>query len=383
MRYLHDEGYDADLFVCNNELHHFSPSCDTYSLDFMNYTYKLPFGNLYWFLNEIEKIKNDPIIEQIKQYDIIFANGPSMAYLEFLGIKVDFFVPYGMDLVDYPFFVSSANPNHRQHLDAFSALQRQSIMRSSYILSTEDILGIKEYKDSIIKLESISKVITFRTFPYIYEKIYRKNTIVNFFNCSYWYRDFLKFKEESQFIIFHHARHTWKSSKGQLSDKGNDKVFKALAFLLKEIKKLNPKILTFEYGDDYLDTKKLTYELGIEKYVQWLPLMNRKDIMVGLYCADIATGQFNVGCMGGGVQTEALVTSTPLVHYINENKYNLAELYSFIQARDAFEIADSFANYLANPKKYQKMAEEANKWLQEEMYQAIYKICDLIEEVKK
>ena len=37
----------------------------------------------------------------------------------------------------------------------------------------------------------------------------------------------------------------------------------------------------------------------------------------------------------------------------------------------------------ANPKKYQKMAEEANKWLQEEMYQAIYKICDLIEEVKK
>lgn len=378
-RYLIDANYEVSLFLLNNEMSHFHPSADTYSLDFIKYTYRLPFGNLYWFLDEVDKFKGHSALEQIKKNDIIFACGQSLAYLEFFNIKIDFFVPYGMDLVNYPFFVPSANPNHRKHLDIFSGLQRQSIMKSRYILSTEDIFGIPEYKSSIVKLEGISKTITFKTFPYIYEKIYRRSVIPNFFNCSYWYRDFLKFKEEAQLLIFHHARHTWKSSAGKLSDKGNDKVFRALAMLLKEIKKTNPKILTFEYGEDYLETKQLTYELGIEKYVQWLPLMNRKDIMVGLHCADIATGQFYTGCMGGGVQTEALVASVPLVHYINTNKYEVSELYPFIQAKEDFELASFFEKYLSNPKKYKIIGEEAGQWIQKEMRRSVSGIIKLIE----
>ena len=75
-RFLKDKGYEADLFLCNNELSHFHPSNDTYSLDFMQYTFRLPFGNLYWFLDEIEMLqKNKHIMQKFSNYDVIFACG--------------------------------------------------------------------------------------------------------------------------------------------------------------------------------------------------------------------------------------------------------------------------------------------------------------------
>ena len=301
VRFLRDRGFCADLFLLNNELSHFHPSCDTYSLDFMDYTYCLPFGNCYWFGDEIEGLKKDKsAILTLKDYDVIFACGSSLAYLEAFDIGVDFFVPYGMDLVHYPFFVPSANPNHRAHLDAFCDLQRQAILRSRYVLSTQDILGVTEYKESIEKLQCKTKTIVFKTFPYIYDKIYAKSTIPKYFSRSYWAEDFLKFKRNSQFLVFHHERHTWRSCAGRVGDKRNDKMFRGFAEALPQIKTLKPKILTFEYGDDVFWSKALIKELGIEKYVKWLPLMNRKDIMVGLHCANVATGQFRIGCVGGG-----------------------------------------------------------------------------------
>lgn len=376
-RFLKDKGYEADLFLCNNELSHFHPSNDTYSLDFMQYTFRLPFGNLYWFLDEIEMLqKNKHIMQKFSNYDVIFACGSSMAYLKAFDIKVDFFVPYGMDLVKYPFFVPSANPNHREHLDSFCAFQKQAILDCDCILSTEDIYGVKSYCEAILKIDCKNKVKTFKTFPYIYDKIYRQGVIEKFYHRSYWADEFLSFRKKSEFIIFHHARHTWKSCHGQVADKQNDKVFKAFAHLVPKIQHLNPKILTFEYGDDYLETKKLNRELGIEKYVKWLPLMARKDLMVGLHCADVATGQFFIGCAGGGVQTEALVASLPLVHYVNSE--HLEDFYPFLQAREVEEIVEGLEYCANSPLGAQKIGEEAGMWLYREIESVVKAICVLV-----
>ncbi len=383
-RYLRDRGYNVDLFLCNNELPHFHPSCDSYSLDFIHYTFLLPFGNLYWFLEEIEGIKkNEEILKRIRKYDVIFANGPSVAYLSYFDIPIDFFVPYGMDLVSYPFYVQSANPNHRKHLDTFSFHQNKGIKESKKLLSTEDVLNVAAYEQSIMELGLTSKVIAFKTFPYIYMDIYQRAVIPKFFNSSYWAEDFYSLTKDTQFVVFHHARHSWKSvrEEGRLvADKCNDRVLQAFAAFVKDNKKYKPKLLTFEYGSDINASKQMVEELGIQNYVQWLPIMNRKDIMVGLYYASCATGQFHIGCIGGGVQSEALVASVPLIHYVNPLKYNLKEIYPFVQAKEIGEIQRGFESCFKNPKKNQDKANEALKWMQKEMSFAVNTICELIED---
>lgn len=379
IRYLRDRGCDADLFLLNNEMSHFHPSADTYSLDFMKYTYRLSFGSLYWFLNEIEELKrNMDNITFLKKYDIIFACGQSLAYLEYFNINIDFFVPYGMDIVHYPFYVESANPNHRKHLDEFCCYQNNAIRKCKAIVSTLDMLGIGGYRNAVDKLGCVQKLVAFETFPYIYQTIYKRDNIVKNFNKTYWQDDFLKIKEQSECIIFHHARHVWYKSEGDLANKGNDLFFKAFAKALKELKMLKPVVVTFEYGSHVDQTKELIKELDIQEHVVWMPLMNRKDIMVGLYYADIATGQFVIGVMGGGVQTEAIVSATPLIHYIDEAKYNLDDLYPFLQAKGVDDISNALGGYVGKKHEYDKIGIEASKWLDHRMEKAVDGIIKLL-----
>ncbi|MDE6958567.1 MAG: hypothetical protein K2O80_03305, partial [Helicobacter apodemus] len=251
------------------------------------------------------------------------------------------------------------------------------------LLSTEDVLNVAAYEQSIMELGLTSKVIAFKTFPYIYMDIYQRAVIPKFFNSSYWAEDFYSLTKDTQFVVFHHARHSWKSvrEEGRLvADKCNDRVLQAFAAFVKDNKKYKPKLLTFEYGSDINASKQMVEELGIQNYVQWLPIMNRKDIMVGLYYASCATGQFHIGCIGGGVQSEALVASVPLIHYVNPLKYNLKEIYPFVQAKEIGEIQRGFESCFKNPKKNQDKANEALKWMQKEMSFAVNTICELIED---
>lgn len=76
-------------------------------------------------------------------------------------------------------------------------------------------------------------------------------------------------------VYFMIARHTWKSVWFDL--KGNDKFIRAFARFVND-KNPNVKLVTIEKGNNLEDSKRLISELGIEKYVEWIPEMNKDGI---------------------------------------------------------------------------------------------------------
>ena len=79
---------------------------------------------------------------------------------------------------------------------------------------------------------------------------------------------------------------------------------------------------------------------------------------------------------GGGVQTEALVASTPLIHYVNREP--LEEYYPHVQAKEIEEIARGFVWCATNAEESVRMGEESYLWLRKEMDVAVDGICALL-----
>jgi len=366
-RYFRDRSITADLFLLNNEAPHFTPAADTYDLAYRDYTYQLSFGNPYWFLNEIKQIKEQGMseIKKLKEYDVIFALGSAPAFLEYFNIKMDFFIPAGIDLYSFPFYIESANKKHRKHLDLFSQYQQKSIKNTEKVFSSQDILQIPSLKTAITQLSIEKKIKTFYSIPIIYENIYNKNTIQDNFNKSYWKHEFEKIRKKSKLVVFHHSRHVWKNNIDPNALKQNNFVIEGFAQIVQEHSSLNPQLILFDYGPDVADSKQLISKLGITNHVEWMPLMNRKDIMVGLYFCDIATGEFGHGWSMGGTIIESLIASKPLIHYIDKLAIDLRHLYPFLYAQDAKEIHEKINYFLNNKQKCDEIADRAYLWIKE------------------
>ena len=339
-RFLRDEGLYAHLFLLSNEMEHFLPEADTYDLKHLKFTHKLSFGNPYWFLDEIKKVDlfyRDEI-NRLKEFDFIIACGSALGFLCYFGIHTDIFVPYGSDILELPFFVDSANPNHRQHLDAFSSYQKEAIRNTSTIITTLDFMNVACYNWWIDELGCKQKIRAFEYFPFIYDKIYTPNAIPNYFGASYWLKDFANLRAESKMLIFAHCRQAWKSV-NEATQKGNDRLLDAYAIFCSKFHKYNSRLVLFDYGPDVGYSKIRIKELGIENFVVWLPRMNRKDIMIGLYHCDCACDTFSIGYSMGGVIAEVLIAHKPLISYVDSSKFVGGQLYTNFNALDKEEIA--------------------------------------------
>ena len=242
IRYLRDKNIQAELFLLNNEMGHFLPECDTYDLSHRAYTHTLNFGNLYWFLNECNMIKKDFHfqIEYLKAFDYIIACGAALGFLEFFDIHVNMFIPYGGDVTILPFYVPSQNPNHREHLDAFSSYQMQAIKNVDTVITTNDFTIVDVFADGLNKLNVLKKTIGLEYFPFIYHPIYAPDNIIEYFSRSYWANEFLSIRNSTSLLIISHVRHVWKTKADISSMKGNNLLIEAFAHICKEYHTLNP-----------------------------------------------------------------------------------------------------------------------------------------------
>jgi len=360
-RYLRDRGIDAHLVLLNNEVPHFHPSCDSYTLEYQAYTKTLNWGSPATFGKAMA-----PTIERdLKEYDFVIGCANVPAFMSLIDRQLDVFTPFGGDLYHAPFFEFHDMRSLIISLQRWSWTknQAQGIRRSRYI-NTDDGLDIA--KKSLQRLRISGEVLNFGV-PMLYTPAYDPDSIEANYDRSQWYQEIKSIREKNDLVVFHHARHLWTSSPDSISWKRNDKLIKGFAAFVRKSKgDVKPCLIMCEYGPDVGASKKLIAELGIETQVRWFPPMSRKDIMIGIHLSDIGCGDFQIGSLLGGVNYEVLATGKPFMHYRDDDLYkNLShELYPLMNVNTPDEMTHALCDYMARPDYYKEMGIQGRQWLQ-------------------
>jgi hypothetical protein len=356
-RHLRDRGLDADVLLLNDESPHFHPSADTYDSDYQQYTISLAWGKPIEYVTTSKR----KILEDVKKYDFIIGCGSTPAYLHKIGRRVDLFIPYGTDIILYPFF-SLKRPTYSFVCAPFIRSQMLGIRNAPYLNfdSTNE-----EMERVVLNLKYPGKRLECGI-PMVYTPMYHPDRMAQYYDRSRWYPEFEKIRRNHDIVIFHQTRHVWKNSPDPFSWKGNDKLFLGFSEFVKQAGGVRACIVTCEYGPDVDETKKLVRDLGIEKRVFWFPQMMRKEIMIGLSLSDIGTGEFHMSWLSCGTIYETLAMAKPLMHYREDKLYekHYPELYPMIHVKTAGDVCRALHDYAARPADYRKIGSEGRQWLQ-------------------
>ena len=112
-------------------------------------------------------------------------------------------------------------------------------------------------------------------------------------------------------------------------------------------------------------SKDLIKAHKIEDHIVWMPLMQRKEIMLGLNMADISCGQFDNSWLTCGVVDETLASNIPLLHYREDALYetDYETLYPLMNAKTAADITERLEAYSLDKDYQNKLAELGSQWL--------------------
>ena len=143
--------------------------------------------------------------------------------------------------------------------------------------------------------------------------------------------------EESSFIVLHHARLMWKRKTGftkhqwQFHNKNNHWLIDAFSEFITCNPNSTPRLFLVEYGPDVSVTKELIFNLGIEKYVTWLPKMKRKEILWLIERVSIVSGEFYEikKMIWGGTGWEALASGKPFLQAFHFSDGEFEKLYGY------------------------------------------------------
>ena len=361
MRYFRDLGIDADLFLIPGatKIHsHFDPSEDTWT-DLTNVNWIKEFPVSYHWSNYINW-SYKTVRKTFKCYDKVIACGPAVGLLHRAGITVDMFIPYGGDLFNLPF---PSDRNHDENWLKFllilhrSTLQKQGIQNAKFIISNANW---KVANDAVEKLGCSAL-----NLPRI--MIYKENNPKN--KCSNF-----DFFDDHDFVVFSPTRHLWKSNAEPMQDykkfggaKRNDKLIRAFSRVINNIRNIKPLLVFCEFGADVNESKQLINELGISQYVCWMPLMSRKELVIGISKATFVADQFREGmsATSAGTTNEALAYGTPVITNTDGAIYKENDPYfgcPILQALSEEEIFQHFEKYFDNTECYRKIGIDSKKW---------------------
>lgn len=377
-RYLRDRGYDATLFIFPYDSAHFMPEADSFDDSYTAYVKRLNWGNPY----ELNAVSKQEIVDEFKDFDFIIGCGTAPAFLSKAHIKLDLFAPYGSDLYHYPFFnlfspkrlvdyflnffknsekaqALPSRPANWQGYIPFVLNQRKGIRqsRNCAVLSS----GQDAYSKSLKRLAFRNNYFRF-TIPMIYTGQYNETGIAKYQATSKWYDQFRKIRESHDFLIFANCRHCWKNEKDPVSFKGNDRLFEGFR---KFVTNYSGKaaIITFEYGTDYPESKKLCNYLEISKHVFWFPLLERKELMIGMNMSDLVVGNLSDASWATyGIVYESMTLRKAIMHHRNDSLYPKDVLYPMVNAFSSEMVASNLQYYSRHPEQLQAIGEGAHKW---------------------
>lgn len=355
-RYLNNEKINVTLFLLSDEQSHFKPENDTFKANDIDIK-QLKWGALKNFYStSVQAIKNDLI-----GYNKIIACGYSLAFLQKANIKINIFIPYGSDLTVLPFMQYSRNPIFFIKYNIFSYFQRKAIVNALYIFMEP----MAEVMESRLQKLSIKGERKHHGIPFIYNKDFSLNKIADYSSQSKYWEVFEEIRNNNEIIIFHHSRHYWKTPDyDKVSYKGNNKLITGFSEFKKKFNNVKACLILFEYGPDVQASKDIINELGIETDVRWMPLMSRKEILIGMSFSDIVVGALEFSWFSYGVVHEALSMSKPLIHHRKSELYKefYEQLYPMISINTSEGVYNTLVDLYKNKHKYQEIGKGGKDW---------------------
>jgi hypothetical protein len=357
VRYLRDAGVDAHLVLLANESPHFHPSADTFSLDFQRYTHRVEWADPY----RLTATDKADVRREYAKYSFIVGCNSVPAFFHYAGVDLDVFCAHGSDIAEMP-FMRLASPRR----GAVSSVVQFPYHQSKGIANSRIVAGPK-----VPFLEPLYAKLGFKgqrwygTFPPLYARDFNPDNIAQYAQRANYHEHFQRIRENHDVVIFHHARHVWVNAEGKLANKGNDKLIRGFARAVRAHKDVRMALVLFEYGPDLGASNQLVADLDIEANCFWFPLMSRKELMLGVAAADIATGEFGISWNFGGTILEGIAMAKPLMHFREDHLYPKEELFPIMNVANEDDAFHAIRDYVANPGPARQMAQDAHLWFRE------------------
>jgi hypothetical protein len=361
LRYL-EKDFVVDLILLSTEQKHFLPENDTFETTYIK-TVKSKFSQLpsEFLINSKTYINN-----LLAPYDFIIGCGPAPAYLSRINKKLDLFIPYGSDIYYIPFIPFELKKGIKRLIKEqfLKYHQKRGIQKASNILMdyTNPIY------ESLFEKLNINKNRIFNNPPFFYVPEFNSISIKENYSKSIFYSKFLKIRGENDLLIFHHSRHEWNIEntvelKIDNYTKGNNKLIQGFASFIK-ITNIKAHLILFEYGSSIELSKNLIKELDIEKNITWMPLMPRKEIMVGISLCDIGVGELDSSYFSYCTIYEFIAMAKPVIHYRIDSDFKemYPEMYPMYSANTAEQVENYLKEYILNPQAFVDTGILAYNW---------------------
>lgn len=372
MKWLRQYGYDAHLYY--RVPGWFYPKEDTLNLEYLSFCHEVDwleegFKPDRFDISEIQKL--------FAGFEKIIAQGDEAAVLNYCGISIDIYFPYGTDLSKYAVQPHSFNLWQKLRIltrknsgygfkDVFSGTPAkflfQAIQNARYVFMdrTND-----EFED-VLKQFRLKGRFEYVPMPFLYYPEYEKEFYCNGKASVHWQGDMDRLREENDFLVLYHGRQYWRKIITDFSRKENDQLIRGFASFIKhEGATSKVKLIMLEFGSDVTASKALVKELGIEEHVFWFPAMSRKDIMYLVSKIDLGSGEFGRSYLTFGTIIECMIMGKPVIHYRQDELYTgqYPELYPLINAKYADDIAEKLSYYYHHRAELHEMGHQAQQWV--------------------
>jgi len=368
-KYLLDRGYDAHLFQYSTHPPHFDALADSFGNSLNGKVHVID-----WTLpNQVDTYSSGKIKKQLADFDFIIACGTTPAFLSKAGIIIDLFMPYGSDIYLYPFFQFSYNPINFIKRLRFQYFQRKGIRNSKALVMEKQV----DWVEAKAKSLNIKGRRIFTSIPMVHLPTYA-NITPSELGMLKFYSTYERIRNNYELVVFHHSRHSWKKPHDKFELKGNDILFKGFANFLKKHPDLKGCIITLEYGNEVAESKKLIHDLNIEENVFWLPLQDRKELMMGVSLCDIVVGELYNSFNLYGVTTEALQMGKPVMQKRIDDDFirDYSSLHPIIYADSIENVCSGFEAYIQDPQYYKDMGLTGREWYKEHVLDKFLLVID-------
>ena len=355
-RYLRDRGEDALLLRFQHEKKQFRPDWDAVSDEDLQCVRELSWDRVDQLLGNSPASLN----AVLEEFDTIVGCGNAPAYFCRAGRPADLLLPYGGDISELPYRrkFNPLKPYRSLCMRKLADYQRKGIQEAKAIITEMGFHG--EFIDRL----GYQGLVIDHHMPIVYD--YTDQILENReIKESPFAQKIREIRDSSEFIVFHHARHIWKTEIDEISWKRNNIMIGGFAKFLQATKSKSAKLILFEYGPDVDASKSLIAELGIDDHVVWMPLSPRKYILYGILHSDVGSGQFGLPVNLNGVTQEALACGKPVIHHRMDSRHSaetLASLYPVCDAETVDEVATALERLYSEPLQGREMGEACRTW---------------------
>lgn len=353
MRYFRDLGVDAHLLLFNDDglgaNSHFSTDADTWNpAHWAPYIRRLPFRNgpgdlvgrpesLVPALRPLAAAKSvwcaltrgsrrqpqatprSVVRNALASFDVLIGSGLSPAYAARADLRLAVYFPYaiGVEFVGSPLWTHRPHswmPHIRKMKRVVTDAQSEGIRSSLAVFNSE--MGLT---DRVLRQLNVKPVCL--QIPMVYNRESTPRTS----SASGAARSALHDMQSNDLNVFHHARLNWvrpasmSAADWHYDNKNNDWVFHALAQLVRLRPHKKVCLFVCRYGQSVQETEMLIRALGIESHVRWLPVLQRKEILLLLRACHVAIGEFmsTNGCLWGGCTWESMAAGCAVIQGFN------------------------------------------------------------------